>query len=67
MAELQKVEVLGGPLDGTEILWDGDSPGILWTDGLRVYQYELGEQWTGENMRLVMRHIGTIPMPQRKP
>jgi hypothetical protein len=66
MADLQKVEVLGGPLDGMEILWDADSPGILITDGLRLYRYEIGEQWTGEQMRLVMRHTNTIPMPQRK-
>jgi hypothetical protein len=65
MARLRIIEILGGPLDGRRIMWDYDVECMVWTDGSRLYQHAIDEVWTGKRMRKVLRHVGTIPMPQR--
>ena len=65
MARLRSIEIIGGPLDGRKPLWDTDVECMVWTDGSRLYQHVLDEQWTGKRMRKVLRHVATVPMPKR--
>jgi hypothetical protein len=66
MARLVVIEVLGGPLDGKRVPWDIDAECMVWTDGSRLYQHALDEQWTGKRMKTVLRHVATVPLPKRK-
>jgi len=66
MARLVVIEALGGPLDGKRVPWDIDAECMVWTDGSRLYQHALDEQWTGKRMRKVLRLVQTVPMPKRK-
>jgi len=68
MARLRKIEVLGGPLDGKKILWDPEIDCMAWTDGAHSYQHAIYEVWTGKpmRMRMVMRHVATVPLPRRE-
>jgi len=65
MARLVVIEVLGGPLDGKRVPWNLDAECMVWTDGSRLYQHALDEQWTGKRMRKVLRLVQTVPMPKR--
>lgn len=66
MARLRVIEILGGPLDGRKIVWDPQIDCMAWTDGAHVYQHFLDEIWTGKRMRIVMRHVATVPLPRRE-
>jgi hypothetical protein len=66
MARVVVIEVLGGPLDGKILPWNLDAECMVWTDGSRLYQHALDEQWTGKLMRKVLRLVQTVPMPKRK-
>jgi hypothetical protein len=65
MARLRVIEILGGPLDGRKIVWDPEIDCMAWTDGAHSYQHAIDEIWTGKRMRIVMRHVATVPLPRR--
>jgi hypothetical protein len=65
MARLRSIEILGGPLDGKRVLWDTDHDCMECHDGLYRYQYVVDEVWTGRRMRMVMRHVVTVPTPRK--
>ena len=61
MARLVVIEVLGGPHDGKWVPWDLNIDCMDWPTSGNRYQYVLDEQWTGRQMRHVLRHVATVP------
>jgi hypothetical protein len=66
MSHLRKIEIIGGPLDGSKVLWDADVDCMMWTDGSRIYQHAIDEIWTGKRSKTVLRHVATVPLPKRE-
>jgi hypothetical protein len=65
MARLRVIEIMGGPFDGKRVLWDTDVECMALTDGPFLYQHFIDEISTGKGLKLVLRHVQTVPMPKR--